>query len=181
MTAPSGDHGSLVFERIGEYTAVLENLVQLSLRRQNTNNIFVGLNTVFLTGLGILLFSTRLASWWVVGATAAITLAILPLNVTWRTAIKRYKAGISVRKVYLQEIEEEFRKRRGTAEMGSSAPPLGLFLKIRDTSSLHQHGNTELEVRVATYFLMLYPIITIVVGILTYFVIYQAIPPLDVT
>src|SRR5262245_45774583 len=170
MAAPRGDPGPLVFERIGEYTAVLENLVQLSLRRQNTNNIFVGLNTVFLTGFGVLLFSTRLASWWVVGATAAITLAILPLNVTWRMAIKRYKVGISVRKVYLQEIEEEFRTRRGTAEMGSSASPLGLFLKIRDTSSLHQHGNTELEVRVATCFLLLYPIITILVGILTYLV-----------
>src|SRR5262249_55051965 len=108
MAAPRDESGSLVFERIGEYTAVLENLVQLSLRRQNTNNFFVGLNTVFLTGLGVLLFSTRLASWWVVGATAAITLAILPLNATWRTAIKRYKVGISVRKVYLQEIEEEF-------------------------------------------------------------------------
>ncbi len=181
MATSSSDTGPSVFERIEEYTAVLENLVQLSLRRQNTNNVFVGLNTVFLTGLGVLLLSTHFASWWVVGATAAFTLAILPLNLNWRMAIKRYKAGINVRKAYLEVIETEFCERRGgsgSSGIGGGAagkPPLGLFLKIRDTP-LRAHGNTELEVRLTTYFLVLYPIITLLVALLTGLVTLRIIP-----
>ncbi len=174
--------GSWVFERIEEYKAVLENLVQLSARRQNTNNVFVGLNTVFLTGLGILLLSTRFTSWWIVGAALAITLAIVPLNLTWRTSIIRYKRGINVRKDYLQEIEQEFRQRRAQVAVGpvgtAGTPPLGLFLKVRETT-LHRHGNTELELRLVTYFLVLYPLITLGVSVLTYLVSSQVIPPLS--
>jgi hypothetical protein len=181
--------GSWVFERIEEYKAVLDNLVQLSARRQNTNNVFVGLNTIFLTGLGILLLSTRFTSWWIAGAALALTLAITPLNLTWRVAIIRYKRGINVRKEYLQEIEQEFRQRRAQTAQGpvglegkegvegtaAGAPPLGLFLKVRETT-LHRHGNTELELRLVTYFLVLYPLITLVVGILTYLVSSRVIP-----
>jgi hypothetical protein len=188
MATSSSDTGPNVFERIEEYKAVLENLVQLSLRRQNTNNVFVGLNTVFLTGVGLLLLSTRFASWWVVGATAALTLAILPLNLNWRAAIRRYKAGINVRKEYLEEIETEFRERRGGGGTGETSvgtgggaagqpgkPLLGLFLRIRDTS-LKTHGNSELEVRLATYFLVLYPIITLLVALLTGLVTLRIVP-----
>jgi hypothetical protein len=185
MTTSPGDTGSYVFERIEEYKSVLENLVQLSLRRQNTNNVFVGLNTVFLSGLGLLLLSTRVASWWVVGATAALTLAILPLNLNWRAAIRRYKAGVNVRKEYLEEIETEFTERRGgggsSGGMGGGSagqpnqPLLGLFLRIRDTP-LKTHGNSELEMRLATYFLVLYPLITLLVALLTGLVTLQIIP-----
>jgi hypothetical protein len=188
MTTSSGDTGSYVFERIEEYKAVLENLVQLSLRRQNTNNVFVGLNTVFLSGLGLLLLSTRFTSWWVVGATVVLTLAILPLNLNWRRSIWRYKAGINVRKEYLEEIETEFCERRGGTGAGTGAtgggafgqpghPPLGLFLRIRDTP-LKTHGNSELEVRLANYFLVLYPLITLLVALLTSLVTLQIIPRL---
>ena len=46
---------SNTFERIEEYKAILENHAEVSARRQRTNDIFVGLNTVFLTALGFLL------------------------------------------------------------------------------------------------------------------------------
>jgi hypothetical protein len=49
-----------VFERMGEYQAILEHHAQLSTRRQHTNDMYIGINTVFLTALGVLLVQSHL-------------------------------------------------------------------------------------------------------------------------
>jgi hypothetical protein len=161
------------FERMEEYKAILDNLAQVSARRQHVNQLYASLNTVFLTGLGILLLQTHLNSWWIVAVVSAITLAILPLNLTWRKALIRYKDSIAFRYEYLEEIENEFRLRRGE-------PDIGIFLRFKE-SGKHLAGHTHIEIQLATYFLWLYPLITLIMGLLVYLVKIHFIPPLTIT
>src|SRR5437763_7395370 len=96
----SADAGPLAepgtFERMGEYQAVLENHAQLSARRQHVNDVYVGLNTVFLTALGILLLQSHLDTWWVFVVVSAVTLIIMPINLAWRAALRRYGNRLAV-------------------------------------------------------------------------------------
>src|SRR5436190_24058694 len=93
-----------IFERMEEYRAILEHHAQLSTRRQHTNDVYIGLNTVFLTALGVLLLQSHLDNWWVFAVVSAMTIIILPINVTWRAALLRYGRTLAYRYDYLREI-----------------------------------------------------------------------------
>lgn len=162
------------FERIEEYKAVLENVGQVSARRQGFNNVFVGINTVFLTGVGFLLLSTHLNSWWLVGALAAISLTVTPINFTWRQALLRYKNGLTEQYAYIRDIEKEFRRRHQEAYGDSN---VGVYLRLDEQRRRPHSGNTRLEIRIATYFTALYPAITICVALVTYMTTNQLLPP----
>jgi len=165
-----------VFERIAEYQAVLEHHAQLSTRRQHTSDIYIGLNTFFLTAMGWLLLQSHLDTWWAFAMVSALTVVILPINVTWRAALIRYAKSLSRRYDYLREIEQEFRERRGTT---ANQPEIGLFLRLKETG-LYREGNSQLEIRLATYFICLYPIVSVVVGILVYLIEQHFIQPLNI-
>lgn len=168
-SSPTGP--AATFERIEEYKVVLEEHGRLSARRQNLNDVFVAINTIFLTAIGILVFQSKFDSWWFVGAVGAVTLAIVPINMTWRTAIDRYKSEIKVHVDYLISIEREFRRRR---EANAGKPldgelPVGFYLYNTIRRRAHG-GKSRIEKRLATYFIILYPMITLVVAALTYVV-----------
>jgi len=165
------------FERIEEYKAVLDNLAAVSARRQSLNDVFVGINTVFLTALGVLLFASRLTSWGAVIAIGAISAVITPINLTWIAALVRYRRGLRFQLQYLREIETEFRQRRGTI---SGSPDIGFFLRL-DEVRRPRSGNTRLEVLLAAYFLCVFPLITGAIATLTYFVTIGYLSPLNLT
>lgn len=134
MTVPDNNEQQekpTTFERIDEYKAVLDNLSGLSSRRQNTNNVYVGLNTVFLTALGFFL-STHLnfIVWSTAVAVGIMTLPLVFLNTVWLCSLKRYGRGAQVRYDYLREIEKEFRGRRDSSD---DQHLIGLFTRIKDT------------------------------------------------
>lgn len=170
------------FERIEEYTALLEQHDRLSSRRQNLNDVFVAINTIFLTAIGLLLVQSRLDSWWIVGSIGVITLAITPINAIWRTVIDRYKGEIKVHVEYLSAIEREFRRRREASEGPPHDPPyegeipIGFYLYNSLRRRPHG-GKARLEKRLANYFIVLYPLITLLVAAVTYLVIMGMIPP----
>jgi hypothetical protein len=165
------------FERIEEYKAVLDNLAAVSARRQSLNDVFVGINTVFLTALGVLLFASRLSSWGAVIAIGAICALITPINLTWIGALLRYRRGLRFQLQYLREIETEFRQRRGTIP---GSPDIGFFLRLNEMRR-PRSGNTRLEVLLAVYFLIVYPLIAGAVAALTYCVTNGYLAPLNLT
>jgi hypothetical protein len=179
MTSPNQPRVR-TFERVREYKAVLEDSAQLASHRQTLNNVYVGINTLFLTGLGIFLFNTSLTSWvdtWIVGA---ITVVVLPMNLTWRAALVRYRTQIGLHLEYLREIEMEFRARRAMdtsiPPSPTPEPPIGFFMKLQEARHPHT-GNTRLEILMATYFLILYPVITLAVGALTFLIMSGVLSP----
>ncbi|HEY7356157.1 MAG TPA: hypothetical protein VH590_06805, partial [Ktedonobacterales bacterium] len=165
-----------ILERMEEYKAVLESQAQISARRQHMNDVYIGLNTVFLTALGLLLVQSHLDTWWVFVVVCAIMLAILPINLTWRAALRRYGNSLSFRFDYVREIEQEFRVWKGKITDPSA---VGLHLREKELD-LQQKSNTQLEIRLATYFICLYPAIVVVVGVLVYLIQVHLIPPLKI-
>jgi hypothetical protein len=93
------------------------------------NDVYVGLNTIFLTALGILLLQSHLDTWCVFVVVSTVTLIIMPINIVWRAALLRYGDRLSVRYDYLREIEQEFRTRRGKT---ADQPEVGLFLRLKE-------------------------------------------------
>lgn len=137
--------------------------------RQNLNDVFVAVSTVFLTGLGVLLVMTNLKSWWLVAGVGVITFTITPMNLTWRTALERYRLQTRTHVNYLSAIENEFRQRREAieGEPPQGELPIGYFLYNYSLRRPHA-GNIRIEKRLATYFLGLYPAIMLLVATLTY-------------
>lgn len=164
MESPKGSPNSAAFERMDEYKAMLDNLAGLNQRRQSTNNLYVGLNTVFLTAIGVFI-STHLdfMNWATAIAVTFITIAILPMNLIWRITLTRYARSAVIRYDYLKEIEEEFRAR---SEYDKNRD-IGLYIRL-DRLGVPRPGAVQLERILATYFLCFYPTISLLLVALTW-------------
>lgn len=176
MGSPAGNTQSEkpeTFERIEEYKAVLDNLASYASRRQMTNNVFVGLNSLFLTALAFLL-TTAWNSWATAFLVVASALSILPINVTWYVGLRRYDYGIRMRLQYIQDIEGEFLERRGYAP---DSLAIGLYRRLQKPGYART-AHTRLEVRLALYFIVLYPAVALIVCVLTYLSQTRVIPPI---
>lgn len=108
--------------RIQEYKTVVENTSRLSDRRQIINDIFVGLNSLFLTALGFLFVNSHLKSWWTTAAFVLVTIFTLCINGTWLTMIERYRNLLGIRYSYLEAIEEQIGADAGMTELAVNIP-----------------------------------------------------------
>lgn len=174
MTAPQREHTPPRFDRMEEYKALLSNLADVSARRQNANTVYVGLNTVFLTALGVFL-SAHIGSWGGAIGTVIICAVVTPVNVFWLQTVGRYRRTTGVRYEYLREIEHEFRVLDGTRD---DEKPIGLFLRL-EQKKLHRSFHTQVELRLTIYLTCLYPLIAVAVVLLTYLAQAQYIRPLS--
>ena len=91
--------------RLAYYLALIEDTTKLTDRRQTTNDLYVGLNVVFFTGLGALIYASHLDTWWVTGIYVAISGLALALNLTWIRLINRYRRLIRLRIEYMHQLE----------------------------------------------------------------------------
>lgn len=181
-----------VSDAITLYTAFIADAASTSTRRQTVNNIYIGVNGLFLTGLGFLLVNSRLDSWWVVAATAAIALTVTPLNAAWLRTLQYYEHLLNTRYTTMQDIEthHQFSERLfgsesaalprgpliGQAIMtGSSLPPVA---KKQDRLSVGLATSSTLEISLPRYFLGLYPIIALGTAILVFIITQHIIPPI---
>ena len=158
---------------ISLYTALIDDAANTSTRRQTVNNIYIGVNGLFLTALGFLLISSHLNSWWVVAATTAIALAVTPLNRAWLQTLRYYERLLSARYQTMREIEihHQFDERLfGTNNDAPHKPPLvGQAFMVdpplayksvsRDRLGTELATSTTLEIHLPRYFLWLYPMI----------------------
>jgi len=159
----------LVFE---EYIAVMEDASSTSSRRQTTNDVFVGINVIFLTALGILLISSSGDTWWLTIEVGFLAASILPLNIFWLAALRNYRNLLGIRYQYLLEIE-------------LNNPALFHGFKVGDSGGLHMQlsrlpgyrrgrrgyrtsRSAAIEIPLAVYFLLLYPMITLALALLTF-------------
>jgi hypothetical protein len=149
-------------EILEEFKIVMENAAALSTRRQAINDVFVAINSIFLSGIGVLVATSHLASWNTVGILAALSLAILPINLTWRRMLATYRQLLADHYAALQAMEARFQ-----------------FSANINTVLSKRQSTTQMERGLATYFALLYPALAVVVGVLTYLKTNHLIPPIS--
>ena len=159
----SDEQQMMRLEGLEEYRAILEDTAAMNGRRQNTNGLFVSINAVFLTALGFLLVSSRLDSWWTAATLVTVSLAILPLNMSWIQTIRVYRTLINIRHERLQHLEEAF-KFEGRLYRQYLNPKIGKTPIIR------------VETGIARYFLGFYFALDAAVIVVTYCVTNQYFP-----
>jgi len=158
---------------IEEYRAVMENYAQLAMRRQNLNTLFVGLNAFFLTGIGFLLLESHFNAWLLVCEVGAITVAIFPMNVLWLRALARYRFMIEVHSDYLKHMEQESKRELTdrSADNTSTGTYPGIISAMDARAKQSHYGTSSLEWSLAFYFVLLYPLLTLLIAALTYMIV----------
>ena len=96
------------------------------------------------------------------------------MNLIWLATLRYYRYYARIRHQYLREIEQEFRDR---ALQSGSQRKIGIYLRFEETG--RRQGNSLLETRLATYFLLLYPVLSLILIGLSYLAQAQIIPPLS--
>lgn len=93
--------------RLEMYATVLEDQEHASARRQNLTSVFIGLNTVALSGLAFLLASVRLdgAMYFDIVTGILIAVSAFITNRIYRKAMTKYDDLVTVSAVYLRLIE----------------------------------------------------------------------------
>jgi hypothetical protein len=158
-------------ERLEAYKILIENLERLAARRQAVNGVFVTLNTVFLTAIGVLI-STHLNwlnSWGGPVALLVIAIAITPLNVAWWLTLDRYAKGNLVRYTFLEEIEAGFPSEAG----------IGLYQRLKERQ-LGASYNIRPDRFLAAYFVGFYLSVCAAAAVLALLIQYGVISPLGV-
>lgn len=171
-----------------DYKTVIENTAKLSDRRQTINDIFVGLNSLFLTALGFLFVSLQLTSWWPTVVFAFVTAATTVINTTWLRINNRYRELIRVRLAYAQareiQLQEQFQaptvrviidphKKTEKDETMFGVLQWEERTLYPSDDSAHVNANfSRLEQQLIHFFLVSYFVLTAIVALLTYFIDY---------
>jgi hypothetical protein len=100
------------YPRIHEYEVIVADTAGVSGRRQNTNDLFAGINALFLTALGIFLIASHFSftDWLVNLAIVLVCLVTALLNVVWLRTLRRYQSLLAARHRYIEWVEHRLRE-----------------------------------------------------------------------
>jgi hypothetical protein len=165
------------------YLALMEDTTKLSDRRQTTNDLFVGLNVVFFTGMGALFYASHLKTWWVTGLFAAITVVAFFLNLTWIRLNNRYSLLVGLRIRYMHQLESALQSQGifvadaplpGAPRLPGTAPATGTGIYTLEYQRLYtkkaRFGFSRLERRLIIVFMIAYVLATAGVAVVTYLI-----------
>jgi hypothetical protein len=169
--------------RLQYYLALMEDTTKLSDRRQTTNDLFVGLNVVFFTGMGALFYASHLKSWWVTGLFAAITALAFFLNFTWIRLINRYSRLVGLRIRYMHQLESALQSEGifvsdpplpGAPVQPGSVPSMGTGVYTLEFQRIYtkdgHFGFSRLERGLIVIFMIAYVLATLGVATVTYLI-----------
>ncbi len=171
---------------LAEYYAVMDSTTKLSHRRQTTNDIMTGINVVFLTALGAVFLTSRLASWWLTAIFGLITAFAWLFDITWIRLLNRYKTVISLRIRYLEALEARLRQMGAFVELEVLPENAKQPIKTRgvytlEHVALYQPGNHAGFVRrerfLVILFMMAYLLATGGVALLTQLIALHLLSP----
>ncbi len=160
-------------DRFKEYQILIEDTAKLSDRRQTINDILVGINALFLTGLGYIIVNSRLTTWWIPEVLGVVALVTLPINFTWRALNERYRKLVGIRIDYLTKLETKLRSTSGENDFGVYHEEFATLYSKSDKTA----GFSQLERRFIILFTLLYPGIAIAMAVVSYFVQQHMLPP----
>jgi hypothetical protein len=174
--------------RFHEYEKIMEESGKLSDRRQTVSDLFLGINSLFLTAAGFSAVASNLTTWWSTGICCAIAIVAIPINITWIQLIHRYRALIDLRSRYLEGLEKSLQSDDsfGTISIASADRrkvdqyPRGVYgvEAIVLYSKGSKVGFYTLERRLVLIFILAYALLTAVVAVLTFLITNGVLAPL---
>jgi fatty acid desaturase len=177
--------------QVEEYKAILDNTARLSDRRQTTNDVFVGLNSLILTALGFFFVSTKLSSWWTTAVFATIAIFTTVINSIWLRLNGRYRDLVGIRISYLTALENKLVNDKILQEKsvtfidsrGKQTTTVAGVHVLENSTNLYRGGPksgfSSLERALIWVFMGTYYLLAVVVAALTYLVLNHFLPPLD--
>jgi hypothetical protein len=177
--------------RFREYLAVMEDTAKLSDRRQTVSDLFVGINSLFLTAAGFVAGTTQFTTWRPTALCAAITLVTLVFNSVWLQLIARYRALTNLRIRYLTGLEKSlqadgiFSPLDIASEDGKKVEHALRGVYGIEADSLYRQapkvGFYRLERRFIIVFMIAYPLLTAAVAAVSAaIIVFHLLPPLSV-
>ncbi len=148
-------------DTVALYAATLQYIESVSSRRQTVNSIYLSINVALLTGLGYLALVSHLRNWWVVGFAAFLTLAVLPINLYWLSALRTYREVLRPAQNGLAVLEQ--------------SPEIGI--KVRGGHFAHGLSTASNEMALARYFLVIYPVSAVAIAVLVFLVANHTVSP----
>ena len=177
--------------RFNEYLALMDDTAKLSDRRQRVSDLFVGINSLFLTAAGYVAGTSNLTSWRPTALCAAITVVTLVFNIVWVRLIGRYRALISLRIRYLTGLEKSLQAdgtfsaiEMATEDGKKIEHPLRGIYSVEAASTLYKDapkiGFSRLERGFVIIFMVAYPLLTLGVAAMTLLItVFHILPPLS--
>lgn len=167
-------------DRFEEYKIVLDDINRLSDRRQRTNELFMALNGLLLTALGVLLFSSRLTTWWLSSILSVVSILAMFINGIWLRIIRAYLRVAHLEVEYACGIEnligqsgaDKVQLPGGQADFGILSLVFG-----RLATRNRRLGYSNLEIRLASLLILVYPMLALIVAGLTYLIVNGYLPP----
>jgi len=169
-------------DRLDEYKIVLDDINRLSDRRQRSNDVFIALNGLFLTALGILLFASRLTTWWVPAALVVVSVVAVLINVIWLRSLRLYRRVSRAELQYANGLESLLRQSGAEpVSLGGQREEFGVLSLVarRVYGKNANRGFSHLELLLASSLTLAYPILTLLVAALTYLITHGFLPPLS--
>lgn len=188
-----------VSDLVALYDATLNDHAHVSLRRQNLTAVFIGLNTITLSGLAVLIASSHLDQYWDVIAVWTVAFPALWINILFRSATERYDTMITAYAQFLRSIEFAIRQQFGLRELNEVDAPtdrahpgvMTVIGRLRrshwtrlseaDRKHLEDNGLHRLsegpEKRLANYFIRVYLVVIVVTPLLVLAVNHFAVNP----
>ncbi|HEV7129379.1 MAG TPA: hypothetical protein VGN32_18235 [Ktedonobacterales bacterium] len=169
-----------------EYYALIQDTTKLSDRRQSTNDLFVGLNVLFLTGLGVVFISSHFTDWWATAIVCAIAIFTLWFNGIWIGLIGQYRKLINLRIRYLQALEDRVTARQGWVPVVVVPEKTDVPVTTRGIYSLENEvfyrartgfGFFKRERHLIFVFMGAYLFVALSVALLTFAVVHHLLPP----
>jgi len=169
----------LLFEH---YRLATEDTGRVFDRRERSKDVFIGLNTLLITGVGLLVSqSLQTASWYLPLVLAGIAVVATYINLTWLQQHNSYLGLISLRVAYLQALEERLQSLVDLGEIDTgryskryAAKPTTVGVLKTEQLTFYQTrariGSSRLDRRLILIFLLAYPTITIFVAVVVYLV-----------
>jgi len=142
-------------DKFAEYQMFVEDTARFSDRRKADSNTYVGINSILLTGIGILIAQVGMQQIWTLILPLPLVIAGVAVSLWWRQLLIKNKALVGLRMKVLREMENDLPGSVRMYHREDALYPVDEQGKPIPGKGLNQ---VDLEIRLPWLFLFLYTV-----------------------
>lgn len=154
------------FNKFEEYKLFVEDTARFTERRQTVSNIYIAVNSLLLTAVGLLIKELGALCYWTLLLPLPFIASGIGVSLWWGQIIRKYKAIVGLRIDTLRDMEDDM---EGSVRMYHAEDKL--YPRDQNGNMIHGKGLnfSDHEARLPGLFMVLYCIF--IIGLITAFVI----------